>query len=445
MPQYFVRFPSETMRPMAMPMLAADPERYRPFEALTQDQILIADLSDEQRKAAESNGATVYEDVQFHPVGPPNPLLPAGLNYAYWERAVARPSDLALMAPAAAAPWQTRTLTDVLKHTGVPAAWAKKARGQGVTIGIVDTGVSSAMPEFPGAKRSPFSRSFAYSAGPWADTVGHGSMCACAAAATSAAGGRYDGVAPDATLLSARTNLLATDIYKLYDWVLTKKRSGELPGPVVMSNSYGMYTCSAPAGLPQDHPYRQIVLDAVAAGIVVVFAAGNNHVDVCHADPTKCSPNSIWGANSLDEVLSVGTVNWNNQMDAGQHGNSSRGPGQWAKTHKKPDCVAPTYGEIVWGSGYRVMEWWGTSGACPQVAGLAALLLSIDPSLTPQAVGDIIRDTCTPLPLPHACAGAGVINCAAAVADPRVKAKKPKPKTPTTAKKAQKPRKPKAG
>jgi subtilisin family serine protease len=286
----------------------------------------------------------------------------------------------------------------------------------------VDTGVSSAMLEFPQWKRSPYSKSFAYAAGPWADLVGHGSMCACIATATTKGGGKYDGVAPEALLLSARSNLLATDIYKLYDWVLSKKRSGEIAGPVVMSNSYALYTCSAPPGLPQDHPYRQILLDAVAAGIVVVYAAGNNHADVlCNHDPTRCSPNTIWAVNSMDEVLSVGTVNWDNRMDAGQHANSSRGPGQWADAHKKPDCVAPTYGEVVWGGGYRVMEWWGTSGACPQVAGLAALLLSVDPRLSPAQVGDIIRATCRDIKLPHACAGAGLIDCEAAVG--KVKAK----------------------
>jgi subtilisin family serine protease len=416
MPQYFVRFPSETMRPRAMTMLAADPERYRGFESASNEQILIADLSDDQRQAAESNGAKVYEDVQFYPTGlVPNPLQLPGRNWQYWERAVARPSDLALLVPAGAM-WQTKTMTDVMAHINAPKAWAKGARGKGVTIGIVDTGVSSVMKEFPAARRSPFSKSFAYAAGPWTDDIGHGSMCAAAAAAGTADGGKYNGVAPDATILSARTNLLATDIYKLYDWVLAKKASGELTGPVVMSNSYGLYTCSPPPGLPADHPYRQIVLDAIAAGIVVVYAAGNNHAaGVCNHDPTKCSPNTIWGINSIDEVLSVGTVNASNRMDTGEHGNSSRGPGQWASAHKKPDCVAPTYGEVVWGSGYQVMEWWGTSGACPQVAGLAALLLSFDPALTPAQVADVIRATCRDINLPKTCAGAGLIDCEAAV------------------------------
>src|SRR5262249_29385074 len=140
-------------------------------------------------------------------------------------------------------------------------------------------------------------------------------------------------------------------------------------------------------------------------------------------DPTKCSPNSIWAVNSMDEVLSVGTVNWNSRMDSGQHANSSRGPGQWATINKKPDCVAPTYGEVIWGSSYQVMEWWGTSGACPQVAGLAALLLSADSKLTPAQVGDIIRQTCRAIQLPKTCAGAGLIDCEAAV-------EKTKPKRP---------------
>jgi len=440
MPQYFIRFPSETMRPMAMPMLSADPERYRAFESASQDQILIADLSDDQRYAVEQNGAKVYEDVQFYPTGMVgNPFQLPGQDRDYWERAVTQPSDLALMTPMAAT-WQTKTIKDVMNHVNAPKAWAKNARGSGVTIGIVDTGVSSAMKEFPSGRRSPYSKSFAYAAGPWIDTVGHGSMCAAAAAASTTAGGKYDGVAPDATILSARTNLLSTDIYKLYDWVLSKKKSGEIGGPIVMSNSYGLYMCSAPAGLPQDHPYRQIILDAVAAGIVVVYAAGNNHAaGLCNHDPTKCSPNTIWGVNSIDEVLSVGTVNWDNKMDGGEHGNSSRGPGQWASAHKKPDVVAPTYGEVVWGSGYQVMEWWGTSGACPQVAGLAALILGLAPTLTPAQVGDIIRATCRDIQLPKACAGAGLIDCEAAVVrvqstGPKKKAAKGKPKKKSTTK-----------
>src|SRR5262249_4132751 len=151
------------------------PERFRPFYTETHESVLIADLSDEQRQAAEKNGAKVYEDVQFYPTPlPGNPFEFRGPNWAYWETARSSPSALAMLAPAAAAPWQTKTLTDVLGHINAPKAW-KRARGKGVTVGIVDTGVSSTMTEFPPTKRSPHSKSFAYSAGPWVDAQGHGS------------------------------------------------------------------------------------------------------------------------------------------------------------------------------------------------------------------------------------------------------------------------------
>ena len=128
------------------------------------------------------------------------------------------------------------------------------------------------------------------------------------------------------------------------------------------------------------------------------------------------------GSSVLDEVLSVGTVDRNNRMDQPpqtsggySHRDSSRGPGQFATANPKPDCVAPTYGEVVWGCGYVAMEWWGTSGAAPQVTGLAALILSKKPSLSVADVGDIIKKTCVPIGLAPTCAGAGLIDCLAAM------------------------------
>ena len=43
---------------------------------------------------------------------------------------------------------------------------------------------------------------------------------------------------------------LAIDIFKIYDSILAKKRLGEFCGSIVMRNSYGLYECSASAGLP---------------------------------------------------------------------------------------------------------------------------------------------------------------------------------------------------
>ena len=61
------------------------------------------------------------------------------------------------------------------------------------------------------------------------------------------------------------------------------------------------------------------------------------------------------------------------------------------------------------------MEWWGTSGACPQVADLAALLLEKDHTLTPNQVYDKIRRSCRDIGLASDCQGFGIIGCKAAL------------------------------
>ena len=254
-----------------------------------------------------------------------------------------------------------------MRHVRADRAW-ELTEGQGVTIAVVDTEIAPSLPESPvGAKRSSVDPGGAYSGSHWQDGMGHGSMCA-AIAAGAGGGTAFRGVAPKATVLAARSDLSATDVYSIYTGLILAKRQGRIPGPLVISNSWGY---DRQGVMPQNHPFMDVLLLAVAEGITVVFAAGNNHVT---GDPRADNPNTIWGPNSHDRVLTVGTVNQEetNRDPDTPHKDSSRGPGEWAQLRDKPDCVAPTYGMVVWGSGRRYMPWWGTSGACPQVAGLAA-------------------------------------------------------------------------
>ncbi len=287
-----------------------------------------------------------------------------------------------------------------------------------MAVAIVDSGVVGGIREISKVRRSPIDLPAACQGKHWQDKDGHGSMCATIASGSRADGGQYDGVAPESTVISARSSLLSNDLYRVYESLIGLKQSGTLALPLVISNSWGLKSCQPDCDLPEDHPLTEIIQAAVEAGIVVVFAAGNHHADLlCKHDPKADRPSTIWGINSLDQVLSVGTVSrWGtNQDPSTPHVNSSRGPGQWAEDYPKPDCVAPTYGEVRWGAEYVTMAWWGTSGACPQVAGLAALLLSIKPDLTPLEVGNIIREACTPTNFPPSCVGRGVINCQEAV------------------------------
>jgi Subtilase family len=104
------------------------------------------------------------------------------------------------------------------------------SRGHGVTIAVVDTGICSTLLEFPAAKRFPLDIPSAFSGNHWVDTKGHGSMCATIAGATKSAGGRFDGVSPDAMALSARTTLMASDIHTIYDELISAKKEGKFPG-----------------------------------------------------------------------------------------------------------------------------------------------------------------------------------------------------------------------
>ena len=404
MQRIFVRFKSAEQKIDALQTVAfAEQEGGAAKFLFAQPNVLHTPATDEIRARLEALGADIFEDVQFK-------VLPGGDEYDDFDDEAGRTQaphvDLA----------SDYSLRDVIEQVAAPKAW-KHTRGEGVTIAIVDTGIAGARPEFAAQRRSPIDLDSEYLGQHWVDPRGHGSMCATIAAGSQRDGGRYDGVAPGATVLAARSTLKSTDLVDIYDELYRARSEGKIAGPLVISNSYGLYVCSSPAILPADHPYMTSILTAIENGIFVCFAAGNNHRDECKHDPYACGPNSIWGPNSHDDVVSVGTVNrdFSNRDPMSPHMNSSRGPGEWAKKTKKPDCVAPTYGEVPWGTTFRRMRWWGTSGACPQVAGAAALMLSVCPTLTPSQVAEGILNTCSLLPDAKTCVGSGVLNCEAAV------------------------------
>lgn len=388
-PRYFLRL----RHPRQMDALAPMGAIARGYRSKSHENIVIAALDPDEVRKVNQAEVEVIRSTRYEPLQ---------------ERRVHAPLDS-----------HPFSLTDVLAHTKASQAWGV-ARGADVHVAIVDTGICGTMPEFAGAKKSPFRWASGDPNDAWTDQKGHGSMTGSITAGSTAAGGRYNGVAPDSPIIACKTSFDDTELYQIYDYLIQLVDSGKITR-LVVNNSYGQYVCAAPQ-VTRGDPFPSIVALAVSKGIVVVFAAGNNHVVICNNDPTQCSPNTIWGPNSMDEVLSVGTVDRNNRMDQPPanpgdytHRDSSRGPGQLAQNFPKPDCVAPTYGEVMWGCGYSAMEWWGTSGAAPQVTGLAALILSKNPALTPAQVQTIIKTSCVDIGLSATCAGAGLIDCLAAV------------------------------
>jgi subtilisin family serine protease len=114
-----------------------------------------------------------------------------------------------------------------------------------------------------------------------------------------------------------------------------------------------------------------------------------------------------------DSIISVGAVLYM-EPDSGMLAYfSSTGPTNDGRI--KPDVVAPGVGVAVLLPGGSVMHGDGTSYSTPHAAGVAALVLSANPGLTPIQVRDALRNTATNASAPNNYYGWGGVNALAAV------------------------------
>jgi len=302
------------------------------------------------------------------------------------------------------------SLKDVIERIRAREAW-ELSRGAGITIAVVDTGINGERPEFPAGKRQGAWQPLGDT--PWTDWDGHGTMCACVAAGTTEEDGAFDGVAPDAGLIACKTHFYDSELASAYDYLIDRTERDGLR--IVATNSFGRHTGSPPPE-PSDSDFLPALDEAIRKGISVFFSAGNNH-HLANGLPDQCHPNTIWLYKSRADVMTVATC----KLDGSMWFYSSRGPGQLhgePNMSPKPDITAPTpeHGSVVYGDEILAFpDGWGTSGACPQVAGLAALLLGADGGLGRDALFRLIRATAVPLGHGPGCEGAGLIDCMAAL------------------------------
>jgi subtilisin family serine protease len=203
--------------------------------------------------------------------------------------------------------------------------------------------------------------------------------------------------------------------------------------PHVITNSWG-YSVDVPGATlsPYLKTLETAVANAVAKGIVVCFSAGNGHFGFPGSHP---------------DVISVGGVHVNspfvsyNDLEASTYASSfdsSLYPGRHV-----PD-ICGLVGKKVSGTAPLIMlpvqpgstldfpntgstsDGWGifsgTSAASPQVAGVVALMLEKDPTLTPTRVKKLLKETATDIktgqssmgdsagPGPDDATGSGLVN-----------------------------------
>ncbi|MEV0789129.1 S8 family serine peptidase [Kribbella sp. NPDC050459] len=249
---------------------------------------------------------------------------------------------------------------------GAPAAWQAGYTGKGVKVAVLDTGVDETHPDLAGKVSEAVSFVPGLDA---TDKHGHGTHVADTIVGSGAAsGGRYKGVAPDATLLVGKVldnngGGSESDIIAGMQWAATQ-------GADVISMSLG--------GCCTDgtDPMSQAVNDLTAQyHTLFVIAAGNDF-----------APGTVGAPGVADAALTVAAVDKQDQRASF----SSQGPRR-VDYGLKPDISAPgvsivaaraagtSLGPLV-GDKYTSLS--GTSMATPHVAGAAALLAQEHPDWT---------------------------------------------------------------
>ena len=268
-------------------------------------------------------------------------------------------------------------------------------------------------------------------------SVGHGTHCAgIIAGSGQRSGGKYAGVAPGAKLIGAGlgAGLFVLNAVGAWEWALANQFNYNIR---VVSNSYGSYDTFNP-----DNPIHVASKMAYDNGIVVVFAGANSGPGkntynqyakapwvIGVAAGTKEGGLASFSSRGIPAEERLTDADPLNDYDAPTitapgagrefESNAAKFTAAYISTRSASNLVAngttddteiepgylPFYTQIV-----------GTSMATPYVAGVVALMLDADPTLSPDEVKQIITETATRMPgYADFEVGAGYINAYAAV------------------------------
>jgi serine protease AprX len=289
--------------------------------------------------------------------------------------------------------------------------------GRGVGVAIVDSGLDGTHPDFavPGKVGGNY---IVTPQGLIASTytdeaAAHGTHVAGIAVGNGlTSGGVHRGAAPGATVYGFGVGAGGTVAFAsiAFDWILAHGAEQNPPIKVV-SNSWGCTGAACQAFNP-DQIHQVLASQLASSGRVVTFAVGNDAGDGFVSNTNVEANNQTPGI--------IGVANYDDQ-DSGKRdlclaASSSRGSSRDATTW--PDLAAPgskimstyplgvdasgnTRQPGVGGNEYREMS--GTSMATPHVAGIAALMLQANPSLTGAQIEYLLKSTATKLTVIQRC------------------------------------------
>jgi serine protease len=277
-----------------------------------------------------------------------------------------------------------------------PAAW-DRSRGQGVVVAVIDTGIDFGTPDLGNTQRRP-GYDFINNDPDPTDDQGHGTHVAGTIAQSTNNSLGVAGAAYESILLPIK--VLGGNGQGSYEAIIQGIYFAVDQGAKVINMSL--------AGRAGSQALREAVAHAHSRGVIVVAAAGNSGGAV------------EFPAAYDDFVIAVGATRFDNgkapysnfgsQIDivapGGDTGvdqnNDGFADGILQQTFKTP------------GSPYTYLFFEGTSMASPHVAGVAALMAALNPSLSPAETKSIMMQTALNLGPPDQF-GAGLIQAQAAL------------------------------
>lgn len=304
-----------------------------------------------------------------------------------------------------------------LRQIGISEELQKKYNGEGITVGIIDSGVDVSHP----ALKEKWRGNTGDKSLSWLDTVGdspdpvdstgHGTHVIGTVLGSDPSGQGLLGVAPRAKFIAARVFDEHGDtdngrLLKAMQWMLAPVDSKGVPhpelAPRIVNNSWG--TSST------DQLLRDALKQWRQAGILPVFSAGNVGGEIPGGDGSITQPASF------PETFAVGAL----RSDDVVAKFSLRGPSKFTDK-PKPDIAAPGVNIRSSYRKHKLTILSGTSMAAPQVTGVAALVLSANPKLQLEQLEDVLKQSATALTdsshvdAPNHAYGAGKVNAALAI------------------------------
>jgi len=313
---------------------------------------------------------------------------------------------LGVAGPAGASSTSLASEQQVDSVIGAPIAWQSGARGVGVDVALVDTGVTPVQglsangkiaygPDLSTDSQNPNLTKL--------DGYGHGTAMAGIIAGNDGTADGYSGVAPDARIVSVKVAAAsgASDVSQIIagiDWVTAHAHTDGL-NIRVLNLSLGTDSVQS----YQFDPLAQAAENAWRHGIVVVVSVGNDGT-ATHSVADPAIDPYLLAVGAADNVGTVDTAD-DTVASFSQRGTGIRhadlvAPGTYVYGLLAPkSALAQAYPNAVING--RFLRGSGTSQAAAMTSGAVADLLSARPNLTPDEVKSVLMGSAVRIASPN--------------------------------------------